>query len=900
MSLSPGCELSHYRLIAPIGEGGMGVVWKASDTTLEREVAIKVLPDLFAHDPERLARFEREARLLASLNHPHVASIYGLHSADGVRFLAMELVEGEDLSQRLAHGPVPVAEALPLALQIAQALEHAHEKGIIHRDLKPANVKLTGSGQAKVLDFGLAKALEGEPGRPASSAIMSQSPTITGHMTGANVLLGTAAYMAPEQARGHLADRRADIWAFGVLLMEMLTGRRVFEGETISDTLASVLKTDPDWTALPKETPRRVRALLRRCLERDPKKRLRDIGEARIVLEEVLAGGPEDADAAEAAAAEHLAGPAGPLAGRNLALTLAMLAVVAVASVLVTRLLDRPHAPPPLVKFRLTAPVEVAGAPQSPALSPDGRMVAYISGDRMWIQTLGELEPREVKVDAGANRLFWSPDGKHVGYTAGTRIMKVSVNGGENQAICDARAGLTGGAGAWWGEKGNVIFSRGDSAGVLEVPALGGDPRTRVATDSTESDLHEPSFLPGDRGILFAGHRRSGGINNITLWAGGRRKLLLELPGQTIATPVYSATGHILFRRTPTTPGIWALPFSLRGLKATGESFLVVPNGVRPSVSREGWLACLGSDAAGARQLASIDRAGKELGTIGEAQPVSGRVPVLARSDGRIANSVTDGDNEDLWIYDPARGTRTRLTFEPGGEAGPAWSPGGERIAYYANPRECVGRAECYHVLVRPADGTGSPDTIGRGVLPSFSPDGRYLVYTALGGRAFAEWSLVGIPMEGERSPFTLVRGNPLVADGRVRPGGDLVAYMSNESGQWEVYLTRFPSGEGRWQISVAGGEWPRWNAKGDRLYFAQGEDIMEVAVTGTGTPTLGRPERLFTRPLTGLWTFSWHSGFDVTGDGSRFVITRPAGDRTRPPTVTVIQNWFTEFRGRK
>ncbi|MEK7330434.1 MAG: serine/threonine-protein kinase, partial [Candidatus Eisenbacteria bacterium] len=300
--------MSHYRLVEQIGEGGMGVVWKAVDSTLGREVAIKVLPEAFARDPERMARFEREARLLASLNHPHIASIYGLDSADGVRFLAMELVEGEDFAARLAGGAVPLAEALPVARQIAEALEAAHEKGVIHRDLKPANIKLTPGGQVKVLDFGLAKALEGEAS--AASSALSQSPTITGPMTGANVILGTAAYMSPEQARGQIADKRADIWAFGVVLFEMLTGRRLFEGETVSDTLASVLKSDPDWRALPRETPARVRTLLKRCLERNPKLRLRDIGEARITLDDAMRGNPEEVPA-QAVAPAKAKGPPG-------------------------------------------------------------------------------------------------------------------------------------------------------------------------------------------------------------------------------------------------------------------------------------------------------------------------------------------------------------------------------------------------------------------------------------------------------------------------------------------------------------------------------------------------------------------------------------------------------------
>jgi Tol biopolymer transport system component len=587
-----------------------------------------------------------------------------------------------------------------------------------------------------------------------------------------------------------------------------------------------------------------------------------------------------------------------PLGRKNIAMTLLQVVVVSVVSVLAVRLLDRPKSEPPLVKFRITAPG--TDAPRSPALSPDGRMIAYLAGDRLWIQTLGELEPREVKVDAGASGLFWSPDGRHIGYLSGTRIMKVSVGGGENQVLSDTRASFSGGEGAWWGEKGNIIFSRGDTAGVLEVPALGGDPHRLVPIDTSETDLHEPSYLPGDRGILFSSHRRHGGIDNIGLWADGRRRVLLELPGQTVSTPVYSRTGHILFRRSPVTSGIWAVPFSLKGLKVTGDPFLVAPLGARPSVSSAGWLAFSGSDASGAKQLILIDRAGKELGAVGEAQQVSGVVPALSRGDGRVANSVTDGDNEDIWIYDPTRGTRTRLTFEPGGESGPAWSPDGALIAYQSNPTGCVGRPECYSIRVRPADGTGITDSIGPGIFPNFSPDGRALIYTVFGGATGFIGSLVGVPLEGERLPFTVVRGNPIATEGRVRPGGDLMAYMSNESGEWQVYLTRYPSGEGRWQVSVAGGEWPRWNAAGDRLWFAQGEDVMEVAVSGTGSPTLSRPERLFSRVPTGQWAFGWHSGFDVSGDGSRFVINRPSGDRARPPAIMVVQNWYSEFKKRK
>jgi len=892
MSLTSGRSLNHYRLIDPIGEGGMGVVWRATDSELGRDVAIKVLPDLFVNDPERLARFEREARLLASLNHPHIASIFGLHSADGVRFLAMELVEGEDLAQRIEHGPLPVAEALPLALQIAQALEHAHEKGVIHRDLKPANVKLTSGGQAKVLDFGLAKALEGDASRPASSAMMSQSPTITGHLTGANVLLGTAAYMAPEQARGHAADKRADIWAFGALVMEMLTGRRLFEGETISDTLASVLKTDPDWSALPKETPARIRELLRRCLERNPKQRLRDIGEARILIEQVLAGGAEEPGEA---------GPLGAAPRRGVPIPILVAAgfIVGVLPTLVVTNVLRPRpVAQPLLKFQVAAPGAENPVPAYPAVSPDGRMVTFVSGGHIWLQKLGELEPRDLVTDAQASDLFWSPDSRTIGYITGTRIMKVDVGGGESQAICDARATLSGGRGAFWTEDGSILFSRGDSAGVMKAPALGGDPSTIVRPDTSETDLHEPAALPGGRGILFCGHRKRGGISNVTLWTDGKRRVLVELPGQSLARPIYARSGHILFQRSPTTPGLWAVPFSLAKLETTGPPFLVAADGHAGSVSNDGVMAYLGGSGAGSRQMIWMDRQGKETGAIGEAANQLAD-PVLS-ADGRlVANSLTENDNSDLWVYDVGRETRTRLTFDPANDAAPQWSPTGDRVAYHSQVRECSGPS-CWRILIGAADGTGRADTVAHGAaVPRFTPDGRQLVVIRL-GEGFINWDLVAVDLAGDRALRPLVIGNPRVMDGNVSPDGRWMAYMSDESSEWQIYLTRFPGADGRWQVSVAGGQWAQWNARGDRLYFVQGEDLMEVEVSGSTSPILGRPQRLFTRPAMGMGAFNWYRAFAVAGDGSRFALVRSAGEKGRPPGVTVVQNWLAEFAKKK
>jgi serine/threonine-protein kinase len=888
MPLTPAQSLSHYRLIEPIGEGGMGVVWRATDSALGRDVAIKVLPDEFAADPERLARFEREARLLAALNHPNVASIYGLHSADGVRFLAMELVEGEDLAQRLKRGAVPVAEALPLALQIAQALEHAHEKGVIHRDLKPSNIKLTSGGQAKVLDFGLAKALEGEVARPVSSSMISQSPTITGHMTGMNVLLGTAAYMAPEQARGQVADKRADIWAFGVVLWEMIAGRQLFEGETISDTLASVLKTDPDWSALPRETPPRIRTLVRRCLERDPKRRLRDIGEARILLEEVIAGRGDETPAAAAPA--PVASARVPIA----AIAIAGILAGAIAMFGLSRMLERPAHDTPLRKFRLAVPSSEGATPSLPAISPDGRAVAYLFHDQLWVQSLRDLEPKQLTVEPGASRIAWSPDGKAIAYIAGTRIMRVALAGAENQAVCDTRGQMTGGQGLSWKEDGKIVFSRGDSAGLLEVPVLGGDPHTILAPDTSETDFHEPSVLPGDRGILFCGHRRRGGINNICVWSGGKRRLLLELAGQKFASPIYSSSGYIHFQRGPTTPGIWAVPFSLDRLQITGDPFLVVPGGSNPSVSAEGTLAFVSSGAAAATEMVWVDRDGKEQGVIGQPEAEAAMFPALSPDGKRVARAITANDNRDIWIYDTARGTRTRLTFESSTDDVPAWSPSGDRIAYHSQPKG-LGGAEGIESFMRAADGTGGIDTLALGAAPTVAADGRHVFYLQLLQNG-AIWNLMEIPLERPRTPRMLMRGNPWVMGARVSPQGSLMAYMSFESGQWEVFLMRYPSGEGKWQVSAAGGQWPKWSAKGDRLYFCQAEDVMEVDIGGAATPTLGAPRRLFTRASLGTGNFGWYPAFDVTGDGKRFIVIRSAGQRGLVPGIAVAQNWAAEF----
>ena len=567
MSLSPGARLGAYTVVAPLGAGGMGEVYRATDTKLGRDVAIKILPSEVAQDPERLARFRREAQLLASLNHPNVAAIHGLEEAEGQLFLVLELVEGEDLAQRLKRGAIPVDEALALARQVAEALEEAHEKAIVHRDLKPANVKVTPDGKVKVLDFGLAKAWSGEVGGVTSSADFSQSPTLARTGSAAGIILGTAAYMSPEQARGKGVDRRADIWAFGVVLYEMLTGRRLFDGETVTDVLAAVVRQEIGWEGLPPGTPASVRRLLARCLDRDPRQRLRDIGEARVAL--ASTGGPEPAGSGVPAPE----GGRGHSRGLWLALGAGgLLAVLALGGLLQWPGRSRPAPQRPGRTLVLPAPGRTLD--DSQAISPDGRWVAYTAAGALWIRDLGETQAREVRDSRGARRPFWSPRSDAVAFATDVAVLKVSLQGDRPVELCRFSGGeFTGGA--WSATKGIVFTtSRANWNGdVLRVSEAGGEPEilTRADPKKRERRLADPHFLPDGRSLLFTVITFDANDGEIALDRDGVRTLLGLGDGST--RPAYSATGQVVFTRsTGIERSLWAQPFSLGTLAATGRA----------------------------------------------------------------------------------------------------------------------------------------------------------------------------------------------------------------------------------------------------------------------------------------------------------------------------------------
>jgi serine/threonine-protein kinase len=886
-----GTRLAHYEITERLGEGGMGVVWKATDTTLGRSVAIKVLPEVLARDPERLARLEREARLLAALSHPNIASIFGLHEDQGVRFLAMELAPGESLAARLERGAMPAEEALPVALRIAEALEHAHEHGIVHRDLKPANVVIGADGAVKVLDFGLAKAFESET-TGASNPSLTQSPTITAGMTQANVILGTAAYMSAEQARGQAADKRADVWSFGVVLFEMLTGTRMFEGETVSDTLAAVLRADPAWDRLPGGTPPRVRTLLARCLERDRRARLRDIGEARIQLAAELAGTP-DPHLQSLASGPGL-GEATPAATGSRAGGIARWVAVGVAALVLGALLGRGlggsggGSPPiPHRMLGLSAGSEAA----HPMISPDGLRVAWLEGDTIHVRELDSLEPLRIPVRARPLDLFWAPDGLTLGYVSGSRVFALELRSRNERQVCDARGPFTGGAGATWGDDGIITLSRAESDGLMQVPAAGGDARTVLPTDSLVSDYHDPHALPGRRGVLFVSHKIAGGMNNLSVFDGKTRREVLQLEGHILSDPVYAASGHILYRRNSPNPGIWAVPFSLDRLETTGDPFIVAPEGNSPSVSADGTLVCLSGSAVNECDLIRSGGDGSTPVTLARVGAAVGVFPALSPDGRRLAVGIDHDSGVDLWVLDLDRGTRTRLTFDPGTETLPVWTPDGRSIVYQARS---AGGSE-WNILRRAADGSDQPDTLARGsTVPHVSPDGASVLFTrlsdfklcsvAIGGGAVRELG----PADG-------------VAKAAVSPDGRYIAYASTETGRSEVFLRRYPDFTGKWQVSAGGGDWPVWKGSGDRLYFAADDEILSVDVVSGDVPQLGAQRRLFSRPhLSARAVAGWSAPFTMSADGETFIYGVDVAARGESAaTLLLNQNWLGPFTDR-
>ena len=896
MALSPGTRLGPYEVLAPLGAGGMGEVYRARDTRLGREAALKVLPDIFAKDAERMARFEREAQVLASLNHPNIATLYGIEESGETRALAMELVEGTTLAERISAGAIPIEEALPIAKQIAEALEYAHEKGIIHRDLKPANVKVTPEGVVKVLDFGLAKALDDEP----AAGNINNSPTMSLAATRLGVILGTAGYMSPEQASGKPADKRSDIWSFGVLLWEMLAGKRLFHGETVSHTLADVLRAEIDWKPLPAETPAAIRDLLRRCLDRDGKARLRDIGEARIAIQKYLAN-----PAAALSPVDSGPSAAPPSPRLRPAWAIAALATLALAALAVVHF--REASPEPVaVRFQIPEPEKAYFGPRL-ALSPDGRRLAFTAaatGGRMmvWVRSLDTLEARALPGTDGDDlaALFWSPDSRFIGFWANGKLKKIEASGGPPQTLCDVSTA----PGGTWNRDGVILFGR-NTGGLWRVPADGGTPAPVTTLDTSRQEIFHtwPQFLPDGRHFIYIA--RSNQPENSAIYAGSldskdRKRLVGSSFSAAYAPSPNAEKGHLLFLREA---ALMAQPFDAGRLDLSGEAFPVaeqvgaVLSQAFFSVSGSGAVAYRKGVSGRSTHLLWFDRDGKSLGEVG---PPGAFNDVALSPDGkRVAVSRFDllSNNADIWLLDLARnGAATRFTFDPGIERDPVWSPDGTRLAFSST------RGGLPNVYQKSGTGAGSEEPLlqpGVSQRPKdWSRDGRFLLYVRDDPKTGADlWVL---PLAGDRKPFPYLQTQFFESQGQFSPDGRFVAYISNESGRIEVFVQPFPASGGKWQISAGGGSQPRWRGDGKELFYLSADRrIMAVDVGTTSQFEARIPKALFQTRIVGsglglgLGETAYIFRYSVTADGKRFLINSEqaeTGAASQP--ITVVLNW--------
>jgi len=875
-----GTRLGSYEITGKLGEGGMGEVYRATDPALKREVAIKVLPAAFATDAERLARFEREAQMLAQLHHPNIASIFGFHESDGVRFLAMELVPGETLAERIERGPIPRDEAIAIAKKIADGLEYAHERGIVHRDLKPANVKLTQDGDVKILDFGLAKAVTGEVAGSGSTSTPTILPTMTTAGTAMGMILGTAAYMSPEQARGRPVDKRADIWAFGVVLHEMLTGTRLFDGETASDTIAAVL-TRPVGAEAMAGIALPLRRLLARCLERDPKLRLRDVGEARIALEALAKGDTDEPT-----------GGTKPAGGSSVSpVLLGAIAIAALAVGLAVGWLLRPPPPEKVddARWSLAIPDGLALSTTENvqvAISADGKLQVVVVADakvttRLLLRSEDAFEPRLLPDTERATGPFFSPDGVWIAFFRDGALFKIPVAGGPPVRLVAAVGQPRGGT---WSRDGFVYLAPDTITGIQRVSQDGGTLEVVTKLDAAHSErTHRwPSALPDGSAILFTSDDEGSteyydDARIIAVRpATGERKVLVE--GSSIAR--YATSGHLVFARGG---NLFAVRFDPKSLTVTGSPFPVVA-GVATDVSTGAVDFALAENGAGTWIPAVADTSLKQVwvdrngGESPVAIPPAPYNELALSPDGkRVALTGGQGGVADLWVYDFDRGTMTRLTVDQN-VSRPAWSPDGTRIAYGIRVQGAGSKGNTWHIAWRLADGSQNEEVLlerERATLPSgFTPDGRALIFDAFDvGAQYRKVML--LPLVGPREPRLLMSGPFSLYGAVVSPDGRWLAYVSSEGGQPGIFVRPYPSGEGRWQISTPQGFEPRWSGTGRELFY-RAEGVMHVvAIDTTHGFSAGRPVRLF----DGVATAGIVCTFGPSPDGKRvFTFRDPNG----------------------
>ncbi len=883
----PGSSLLHYRLGDKIGEGGMGQVWRATDSTLGRDVAIKVLPEAFAADAERLARFEREAKVVASLNHPNIAAIYGFHEASQARFLVMELVPGEELDQRISRGALAFDEAGSIALKIAEALEYAHERGIVHRDLKPANIKITPDGTVKVLDFGLAKALVGDSNASGPTSTPTVLPTMTGAGTAVGMILGTAAYMSPEQARGKPVDRRADIWAFGVVLFEMLTGRRLFEGETASETLAAVIKDDVPWSRVPAALPSSMRRLLERCLTRDPKLRLQSIGEARIALAH-----PHEPELAPAVAPRRSA----VLGWAPWILLLLLGAFVAGRG-----LLSNNPSMPEFVKRRidLAYPKSNHAADDSPpSISPDGRWIVVPATDangmkRLWLRSLDEFEYRPLKGTEGATFAIWSPDSRSVAFIARGGLRRLDVPAGVVETILPDGVGPRG---ASWGPDGTILYSPSANAALWRVAATGGAPTqvTQLDPKLIDGSHRFPAWLPDGEHFLFSIWSNnaeeliaSGGVFVASIKDREPQRILKD-GGMFLFLP----SGQLLFHREG---NLMAIAFDVDARRTAGQALVLAEHVrywpaagiVHASANREG-------DVVFAEPLESQPAKLQWLDRRGIAQPAMelprAAAAVRVSPDGQQFAAMMEDPSgiTEIWVGELARGTLSRLTRSLNDSFAPVWSPGSDRIAF--NNRD-MGTEDLY---IQAASGTRPKEKVLEAsavdaVLFDWSHDGRYLLFEGAPRKGTVRTQIWIHDLQAGEA-HALIQDDYSAGAPALTPDGRWLAYASDESGRFEIYLRSFPDLERKFRVSTAGGAAPHWKSDGREIVF-DGEPGGERAVWAASIApsaaglAIGEPTRLFAITADQL-------EIAPSPDHARFLVVVQPAELNEPP-LRMIQGWL-------
>jgi eukaryotic-like serine/threonine-protein kinase len=878
MTLSAGTRLGPYEIVSAIGAGGMGEVYKARDTRLDRDVAVKVLPEHLASNEEIRQRFEREAKTISQFSHPHICALYDVGREGDVEYLVMEFLEGESLADRLGKGALPTEQILRYGIEIADALDKAHRQGIVHRDLKPGNIMITKSG-VKLLDFGLAKPLASAGARPISGAsVMATEAQVSQPLTERGTVLGTFQYMAPEQLEGAEADSRSDIFAFGAVLYEMATGRKAFTGKSQASLIGSILRDDPaPVSEVAPMVPPALNRVVKTCLAKDPEHRFQTAHDIKLQLEWIAEGGSQ-------------AGLPAPVVARRKNRekfawsTAAVLAIAAAA--LGFGFWKRTPQPKHTMRFDVDVPPDVVSV-DMPRISPDGRILAFDAIDstgksRIWIRPLNAIQAHPLAGTEGTKRVFWSPDSRHLGFMADGKLQKVDVAGGPPQKICDAPTGADG----TWSPSGMILYDGTGTDPIMRVPATGGVPTILVKPDASrkETQVGWPEVLPDGKHFLYmsVASRVADSTYRIASLDGTENRVFA--PGQSAIT--YVEPGYLLFLRDRT---LVAQPFDAKGLKTTGEPVPVAEQVgtdsvglARFSISREGTLVYRTGEVND--RMIWVDRSGKELETLGD--PAKYHNPELSPDEKHLVFDLDDPQGgTNVWIRDLARGVNSRLTFGSGGGVVPQWSPDGKRVVYTTG----------IDLVEKSADGQGAEMPLLKSdelkIAEDWSPDGRFLAFMSRGKET--SWDIWILPMEGDRKPFPWLKTPAFEANAAFSPDGGYIAYESNESGRGEVYVQSFPGPGGKWQISAGGGAEPRWRADGKELFYRVGfQRIMAVDVQTGATFQAGIPKTLIS---TGLDSDIARTHYLPSKDGQRFFLVATPAHSSLTPT-TVVLNWMAEL----